>query len=98
MAESERQSVPIAVRRGVNGDAGSDSRYMTLVQVPGRSGPVDVDAIVDRLIERGVVGPAKRDVTAKPRAGRVPGPAGKWALLVSLPGQSWAYLSCHAED
>ncbi len=44
------------------------------------------------LVERGIVGAARRDIAADLHAGRIPTPAGKWALLVALPGQSWAYL------
>jgi hypothetical protein len=65
---------------------------MTVIQVPGRTGPVDLDELLDRLTERGVIGASRRDVGADLHVGRIPTPAGKWGLLVALSGQAWAYL------
>src|SRR4051812_6894472 len=93
MAKSRKPKVNLADRRGLfPADGCGNSWYMTLVQVPGRTGPVDLDELVDLLTERGVVGASRRDVGADVHAGRIPTPAGKWGLLVALAGQSWAYL------
>jgi Ankyrin repeat len=93
MAKSRKPKVSLADRRGVFPDDGCGNDWeMTLIQIPGRTGPVDLDELLDRLIERGVVGTVRRDIAADLHAGRIPTPAGAWALLVSLPGQSWAYL------
>jgi len=74
-------------------DACGDSWSMHLIQIPGRVGPVDLDELVDRLIERGLVLPAKRNIGAEIHAGLIPTPSGRWTLLVTLPGQSWAYVA-----
>ncbi len=92
MAKAKGPNVPISERRGVFGGGSGDSWFMTLVQMPGRTGPIDLDELVDRLLERRVIGSARRDVGAELHAGRVATPSGKWALLVALPGQPWAYL------
>jgi len=91
MAKSKKPRVPIAERRGVFEDGGN-SWSMTLLQIPGRTGPVDLDEVLDHLIERGVVGAVRRTIAADIFAKQVPTPAGPWGLLVALPGQSWAYL------
>jgi hypothetical protein len=100
MAKSKKPKAGLAERRGVfPADVYGNSWDMTLIQVPGRVGPVDLDELVDRLIERGAVGAVRRDLGAELHAGRIPIPAGKWALLVALAGQSWAYLiPGHADD
>ena len=93
MAKSKKPKVSLAERRGLfPPESIGDSWEMNLIQMPGRTGPVDLDELVNRLIDRGIVGAAKRDVGEELHAGRVPTPAGAWALLVALPGQSWAYL------
>ena len=93
MAKSRKPKVNLADRRGVfPADMYCNSWDMTLIRMPGRTGPVDLDELLDRLIERGVVGQSRRDVGAEIHAGKVPTPAGYWGLLVALPGQSWAYL------
>jgi hypothetical protein len=96
----KKPKTSLADRRGVfPPESCCNDWEMTLVQVPGRPGPVDLDELVDHLIERGVVGQARRNIAAEVHAGRVATPAGKWALLVSLPGQSWAYfLPGHRDD
>ena len=91
MAKSRKPKQGLADRRGVFDEWGG-SWNMTLIQSPDRTGPVDLDILVDRLTERGVVGASRRDVAADLHAKRIPPPAGAWALLVALPGQSWAYL------
>jgi hypothetical protein len=100
MAKSKRPKVSLADRRGVfPADGCGNSWDMTLIRMPGRTGPVDLDELIDRLVERGVVGVSRRDIATDLHAGRIPTPAGKWALLVALPGQSWAYLlSGHRSD
>src|SRR5205085_3661538 len=88
-------------RRGVFPDDGCGNSWDTiLIQMPGRTGPVDLDELLDRLTERGVIGASRRDAGADLHAGRIPTPAGKWGLLVAMPGQSWAYLlpSFHAYE
>ena len=92
MAKSKGSKVPVSERRGVFEGGSGDSWFMTLLQIPGRTGPVDLDELVDRLVERGIVGAARRDVGAALHAGRIPTPSGDWGLLVALPGQPWAYL------
>jgi hypothetical protein len=93
MAKPKRPKASLADRRGVFPDDGCGNSWdMTLIRMPGRTGPVDLDELIDCLIERGIVGAARRDIAADLHAGRIPTPAGKWALLVALPGQSWAYL------
>ena len=92
MAKSKGSKISLSERRGIFENGACNSWFMTLLQVPGRVGPVDLDEILDRLVERGVVGASRRDVGADVHAGRIPTPAGKWGLLVSLPGQPWAYL------
>ena len=37
---------------------------MILIQMPGRTGPVDLDELLDRLSKRGVIGATRRDVGA----------------------------------
>jgi hypothetical protein len=74
-------------------DACGDSWTMRLVQVPGRDGPVDLDELVDRLVESGLAGATRRDVGEALRAGKLPTPSGRWTLLVTLPGQPWAYVA-----
>lgn len=93
MAKSQNPKVRLADRRGVFPDAVcGNSWFMTLIQMPGRTGPVDLDELLDRLTERGVIGASRRGVDADLHVGRIPTPAGKWGLLVALPGQSWAYI------
>jgi hypothetical protein len=93
MAKSKTPKAGLAERRGVfPPDAYGNSWDMTLIQVPGRARRVDLDELLDRLIERGAVGAARRDIGAELHSGRIPIPAGAWALLVALRGQSWAYL------
>src|SRR4051794_34638196 len=92
MAKPKRSKDRLSERRGIFEEGGGNSWFMTLLQVPGRTGPVDLDELVDRLVERDVVGASRRDVGADVHAGRIPTPAGKWGLLVALPGQPWAYL------
>jgi hypothetical protein len=65
---------------------------MILLQLADRAGPVDLDAVIERLIGGGVIGEVRRNVAADLHEGRIPAPAGRWGLLVSLPGQPWAYL------
>jgi hypothetical protein len=91
MARSRKPREDLADRRGVF-EEWSGSWSMTLIRSPERAGPVDLDELVDRLTGCGVVGASRRDVAADLHAGRIPPPAGSWALLVALPGQRWAYL------
>jgi Ankyrin repeat len=93
MSKSKKPKVSLADRRGVfPPDVYSDSWDMTLIQMPGRISPVDLDELLDRMIERGIVGAARRDIGAELHAQQIRTPAGGWGLLVALPGQSWAYL------
>ena len=83
MAKSRKPKV----RRGVFPDGrGGNTWYTILIQMPGRNGPVGLDELLDRLTGRGVIGASRRDVGADLHAGRIPKPAGKWGLLVALPG------------
>lgn len=94
----KKPKVSLAARRGLFKEDSGNSWFMTLVQVPGQSGPVDLDEVVDRLIAAGGVGASRRDVGADLLAGRLATPSGPWALLVALPGQSWGYLLPGAGD
>src|SRR5262245_21830065 len=92
MAKPKNGKKSRAARRGVCADECGDSWFMILLQMPDQTGPVDLDALMDRLVGSGLVGQSRRDVAAELHAGHIPTPAGKWGLLVSMPGQSWAYL------
>jgi hypothetical protein len=92
MSKSRESKAPLSGRRGIFEGNDVGSWEMTLLRMPGRSGPVDLDALVDRLIEREVAGSARRDIGEGLHAGRIATPAGNWGLLVALPSQAWAYL------
>jgi hypothetical protein len=93
MAKPRNTKHRLAGRRGVfPDDVYTNSWGVTLIQVPGRAGPVDLNELLVRLAERGAIGASRRDVGADLHAGKVPTPAGDWGLLVALPGQAWAYL------
>src|SRR5271169_4838515 len=93
MAKSRNPKNLLAKRRGVlPAHVYSNSWFTTVIQMPDRTGPVDLDELLDRLTERGVIGNSKREIGAALHAGRIRTPSGKWGLLVALPGQSWAYL------
>jgi|GEM_PF-2755536 len=93
MARSRKPRISLESRRGVvSPEDCCNSWDMQLIQVPGRIGPVDLDEIVNRLIEHGLAGETRRDLGAELHAGKVPTPSGQWALLVTMPGQPWAYF------
>jgi hypothetical protein len=79
-------------RRGVRTGNWCDSWCTILLQVPGQAGIVELDAVIERLVGSGVIGEVRRDIAMDLHQGRIPVPAGRWGLLVSLPGQPWAYL------
>jgi hypothetical protein len=54
---------------------------------------VDLDELVGRLIERGLVGAVRRDIGTELHANKIPTPSGRWTLLVTLPGQAWTYVA-----
>ncbi len=93
MAKSKNPRHRLADRRGVfPDDVYGNTWFTTLIQIPGRAGPVDLDELLVRLTERDAIGASRRDIGADLHAGRIRTPAGDWGLLVALPGQSWAYL------
>ena len=95
MERSKPKKVPLEDRRGLFLQA--DNRCLRgwetiLIQLSGRTGPVDLDEVVERLLARRVIGSARRGVQEDVFTKKVPPPSGAWALLVALPGQPWAYL------
>ncbi len=94
MAKPKNPKYSLPDRRGVFSDeeGGDYPWYVVLIQIPGRTGLVDLDELRERLTERGLIGASRRDIGPALHAGKIPTPAGEWGLLVALPGQAWAYL------
>src|SRR5688572_22557567 len=85
--------VDLSERRGLPPEPFGDSWDTVLLRFDDPPRPTDVDAVVDRLTERGVIGAVKRDIGSELFANKLKAPGGKWALLIKAKGQSWLWLA-----
>src|SRR5688572_4735669 len=89
----KRAAVEFSTKRGLPCEPFNNSWDTVLVRSDDSARQADPDAVIDRLLERGRISVAKRDVGGELFAGKLKAPAGKWALLIKARGQSWLWLA-----
>jgi hypothetical protein len=91
-------AVDLSEKRGLPCEPFNDSWDTVLVRFDDPARPTDSDAVIDRLLERGRISVARRNIGAELFAGKLKAPAGKWALLIKARGQSWLWLAPSWEE